>query len=87
MPDTDIARKTDRATAEGISRKAARVLERGGALTPEGRLAAEAFDAEVRDAARLYNPGTTADLMAASLFALLLSHWTPERIPDLLAGW
>jgi triphosphoribosyl-dephospho-CoA synthase len=77
-PDTLIARKAGRAAAESVSRGARRVLERGGARTPEGRAALAAFDAELRDPANRFNPGTTADLSAAVLFVHLLrgGKWT-----------
>lgn len=65
LPDTLIARKLGRAEAERISRRAAEV-RRGGPR----ELAA--FDAELRDARNTRNPGTTADLTCAALFAVIL---------------
>jgi triphosphoribosyl-dephospho-CoA synthase len=65
LPDTLIARKLGRAEAERISRRAAEV-RRGGPR----ELAA--FDAELRDARNTRNPGTTADLTCASIFAVIL---------------
>ena len=65
MPDTLIARKLGREEAERISRRAAEV-RRGGPR----ELAA--FDAELRDARNTRNPGTTADLTCAALFAVIL---------------
>jgi triphosphoribosyl-dephospho-CoA synthase len=65
VPDTLIARKLGRPEAERISRRAAEV-RRGG-----GREIA-AFDAELRDARNTRNPGTTADLTCAALFAVIL---------------
>jgi triphosphoribosyl-dephospho-CoA synthase len=65
LPDTLIARKLGRAEAERISRLAAEV-RRGGPR----ELAA--FDAELRDARNTRNPGTTADLTCAALFAVIL---------------
>jgi triphosphoribosyl-dephospho-CoA synthase len=87
VPDTDIARKTDPATARTISERAAEALEAGSVFTAGGRAAVERFDALARDESRLYNPGTTADLMAGALFALLITRETPETIPALLARW
>jgi triphosphoribosyl-dephospho-CoA synthase len=65
LPDTLIARKLGRAEAERISRRAAEV-RRGGPreLT--------AFDRELRDERNTRNPGTTADLTCASIFAVIL---------------
>jgi triphosphoribosyl-dephospho-CoA synthase len=65
LPDTLIARKLGRAEAERISRRAAEV-RRGGPR----ELAA--FDAELRDGRNSRNPGTTADLTCASIFAVIL---------------
>ncbi|MGE4424776.1 MAG: triphosphoribosyl-dephospho-CoA synthase [Pseudodesulfovibrio sp.] len=87
VPDTDIARKTDMDTARSISAEAAEALRLGGMFSEQGRLAVERFDRLTRDEKRLYNPGTTADLMAGALFALLLSYETPETVPALLARW
>ncbi|NDV19428.1 triphosphoribosyl-dephospho-CoA synthetase [Pseudodesulfovibrio sp. JC047] len=87
VPDTDIARKTDVETARSISAKAAEVMGLGGVFTEEGREAAERFDQLIRDEKRLYNPGTTADLVAGSLFAFLVSEETPESMAALLARW
>lgn len=87
VPDTDIARKTDMDTARAISAEAAGALSLGGVFSEEGRRAVERFDQLTRDGNRLHNPGTTADLMAGALFALLLSSETPETVPALLARW
>jgi len=87
VPDTDIARKTDMDTARSISAKAAEALKLGGVFSEQGRQAVERFDRLTRDENRLYNPGTTADLMAGALFALLVSYETPESVPALLARW
>jgi triphosphoribosyl-dephospho-CoA synthase len=87
VPDTDIARKTDMETARSISAKAAGAIALGGVFTEEGRRAVEEFDRLTRDENRLYNPGTTADLTAGALFALLLSQESPETMPALLARW
>ncbi|WP_428565215.1 MAG: triphosphoribosyl-dephospho-CoA synthase [Solidesulfovibrio sp. DCME] len=87
VPDTDIARKLDRAAAEGVSRQAAAALALGGVFTEDGRQAVARFDTALRDADRRYNPGTTADLIAAVLFAFLLTEAAPEMVPELLARW
>jgi triphosphoribosyl-dephospho-CoA synthase len=73
VPDTLIARKQGRAAAQEVSRGAARVLAAGGMHSAEGRQAVAAFDASLRDPANRLNPGTTADLTAAALFAALLT--------------
>jgi len=65
-PDSLIARKAGLAEAEEASRRARAVLdagwpERGSAVLAE-------LDAWLRERGRLRNPGTTADLVTASLF-------------------
>ncbi len=53
---------------------AALVLAAGGVRSAEGRRAVAAFDASLRDATNALNPGTTADLVAATLFVALLEN-------------
>lgn len=90
-PDTFIARKVGvrkepdirRAVELGlevskeISEKAAKVLELGGLLTDAGREALFKLDSELRDPDNQLNPGTTADLTAASIFVALLCGYRP----------
>jgi triphosphoribosyl-dephospho-CoA synthase len=72
VPDTLIARKFGVAAAAAASAHARAVLAAG----PRGSAARErktsSFDAWLRDPARRWNPGTTADLVAAALFVWLL---------------
>jgi triphosphoribosyl-dephospho-CoA synthase len=72
VPDTLIARKLGPAAAEEVCRGAAAVLEAGGVRQPAGRSLLAEFDARLRDPQNSHNPGTTADLVAAGLFALQL---------------
>lgn len=85
VPDTLIARKEGRAAAERISRRAGDVLMAGGALSPRGREDLERFDRELRDESHRLNPGTTADLVAASIFVFLTESGMLESVPDLIA--
>jgi len=71
-PDTHIARKLGAPAARAVSGRAGAVLEAGGVRTGAGRIAIVAFDRELRDPANARNPGTTADLAAAAIFAVLL---------------
>jgi triphosphoribosyl-dephospho-CoA synthase len=71
-PDTLIARKLGVPEAESVSRAAGAIVAAGGVRTPEGRSRLEAFDARLRDPRNAANPGATADLTAATLFAYLL---------------
>ncbi len=86
VPDTLIARKAGLKETEDVksavkiglkrtawvSREAGRILELGGLTTPEGRRALEAFDEKLHKAGGELNPGTTADLLAASIMVALL---------------
>lgn len=87
VPDTLIMRKEGLATAQSVSRQAARVLDAGGAFSPSGRQALQAFDRSIRDDEHRLNPGTTADLTTASIFVLLIEGQKLERFPSLLARW
>jgi triphosphoribosyl-dephospho-CoA synthase len=71
-PDTHIARKLGASVAAAVSRYARVVLDMGGVRTDAGRRAMAALDHDLRDARNARNPGTTADLTAAALFAVLL---------------
>jgi triphosphoribosyl-dephospho-CoA synthase len=70
-PDSLIARKHGPAEAEEASRRAHRVLEAGWPGEPAGRAALADLDAWLGTPGHGRNPGTTADLVAACLFALL----------------
>ena len=72
-PDTHIARRAGRPLAADVSARAARVLERGGVATDAWRAAVNELDDSLRDPGNTANPGTTADLVTASIFALLVS--------------
>lgn len=70
-PDTLIARKCGIDVARESAARAARVLEAGWPETPAGREEFDRLDAWLRADGNRRNPGTTADLVAASLFAAL----------------
>jgi triphosphoribosyl-dephospho-CoA synthase len=72
-PDTLIARKLGAPEAESVSRAAAAIVAAGGVRTSTGRSHLEAFDHRLRDPHNAGNPGATADLTAATLFAYLLA--------------
>jgi len=79
VPDTHVARKVGREAAEALSRRAAEVQAAGGVRTAAGRQALADFDRELRDERNARNPGTTADLVCAALFVVILegyrTHW------------
>ena len=72
-PDTLISRKFGRAKAKEIAARAKSIITLGGALTVDGRRELEEFDIELREEEEKVNPGTTADLIASTIFAYLLS--------------
>jgi triphosphoribosyl-dephospho-CoA synthase len=73
VPDTLVARKQGRATAQAVSDQAAQVVAMGGVFSAEGREAIARLDTYLRSQAdNSLNPGTTADLVAATLFVALL---------------
>ncbi len=73
VPDTLIARKCGRGASETVSARARHVLGRGGWHTRAGRAAAARLDRWLRRDGNRLNPGTSADLVAASLFIWLLN--------------
>jgi triphosphoribosyl-dephospho-CoA synthase len=69
-PDSLIARKHGPAEAEAASRRAQQILDAGWPATEGQQLCAE-LDAWLRAEGHARNPGTTADLVTASLFVAL----------------
>lgn len=81
QPDTLIGRKLGSAAAAEVSARAREVLAAGGTRDAAGRAALAAFDAGLRDAHNSRNPGTTADLTAAALFAALVEDgWRTDPL-------
>jgi triphosphoribosyl-dephospho-CoA synthase len=72
VPDTLIARKRGADMARQVSRRAEEVLALGGAFTAQGRKELVGLDRALRDERHTLNPGTTADLTAATIFVFLL---------------
>ena len=87
VPDTLIARKNGAHVAEDVSRRAARVLAAGGSLNEKGRAHLAELAGELGDEAHALNPGTTADLVAASLFVFLTDGGMLADVPALTARW
>ena len=71
-PDTLIARKRGAEAAARVSAGARDVLSAGGVRSAAGRRALRSFDASLREPGNALNPGTTADLVTATLFVALL---------------
>jgi triphosphoribosyl-dephospho-CoA synthase len=76
-PDSLIRRKRGDETAWAVSEKARRVLDHGGASTVRGMSMLRELDEELSAEKGGLNPGTSADLTAASLYVLLLAGWRP----------
>ena len=74
IPDTLIARKRGADAAARVSAGAREVLAAGGVRTAAGRRALRSFDASLREAGNALNPGTTADLVTATLFVALVER-------------
>lgn len=77
VPDTLIARKRGIVEAERIAARAEEVLQKGGCLTEDGWGELNRFDSELRDTKNELNPGTSADLTAASIMLALLKGFRP----------
>jgi triphosphoribosyl-dephospho-CoA synthase len=77
-PDTLIARKCGQATAVEASTRARAVLEAGWPNSRSGQALLQEFDAWLRADGNRRNPGTSADLVAASLFAGFRDGHLPE---------
>jgi triphosphoribosyl-dephospho-CoA synthase len=71
-PDTLIARKRGADAAARVSARARDVLAAGGLRTEEGRRALQSLDASLREPGNALNPGTTADLVTATVFVAVL---------------
>src|SRR5918998_1521812 len=80
-PDTLIARKAGAAAAARVSAGAREVLDAGGVRTGDGRRALRRFDASLRPQGNALNPGTTADLVTATLFVALVEGKLSRRQP------
>ncbi|XES76174.1 MAG: triphosphoribosyl-dephospho-CoA synthase [Candidatus Bathyarchaeia archaeon] len=76
-PDTFISRKVGLEKTLDVSKDAKNVLELGGLDTPKGRESILLFDRKLRECGNNYNPGTTADITAATLALGTLSGYRP----------
>lgn len=74
VPDTLIARKRGADAAARVSAGAREVLGAGGVRTDAGRQALRSFDASLREDGNALNPGTTADLVTATIFVALVER-------------
>jgi triphosphoribosyl-dephospho-CoA synthase len=70
-PDSLIVRKHGMEQAREVSRRAAALLDTGWPDHEPAPWQCTEFDLWLRDSARRFNPGTTADLVTAALYAAL----------------
>lgn len=76
-PDSLIQRKKGLSEAKKVSERAKMILQAGGASSKNGMKMIHELDEELSKENGSLNPGTTADLTAASVFLLLLTDWRP----------
>jgi triphosphoribosyl-dephospho-CoA synthase len=86
-PDTLIARKRGWDEAHAVSRRATEVLAAGWPDKAAGQVRCAEFDAWLRADGHVRNPGTTADLIAAALFAALRDGTIALPRPAGPPGW
>ena len=70
-PDSLIARRYGPGWAHEVSHRAAEILDAGWPVEREAHRMFETFDSWLRHPANRFNPGTTADLVTAALYAAL----------------
>ena len=76
-PDSLIARKCGAGEAQQACRMSQEVLDLGWPETPAGQSAFLAFDGWLSALGNTRNPGTSADLVTATLFATLREQQLP----------
>jgi len=76
-PDTLISRKVGKTISKKISSEANELLVLGGLETKVGQKRLIEFDKKLRKNGNKFNPGTTADLIAATLGLCILSGFRP----------
>ena len=76
-PDSLIARKYGLARASEVSRRAAGLIDAGWPEREEARTLGAEFDRWLRQASNRFNPGTTADLVTAAVYAALRDGTIP----------
>jgi triphosphoribosyl-dephospho-CoA synthase len=81
FPDSLIARKNGPAIADDVRHRAAGVVDLGGIATRAGCAAGVALDVYLRRDGNRLNPGTTADLVTASLFIALRENKVTPSAP------
>lgn len=85
-PDSLIARKAGIDRARAVSARAAAILDAGWPDRSEAVRMCDEFDGWLRHPDRRLNPGTTADLVTAALYAALRDGTIPIPVPSHSAG-
>jgi triphosphoribosyl-dephospho-CoA synthase len=87
VPDTLIARKLGLEKAKEVSKMARETLEAGRRGSEELKKARTNLDSYLRKDNNRLNPGTTADLITASLFVLFVEKGYEEFLSEGLVAW
>jgi triphosphoribosyl-dephospho-CoA synthase len=87
VPDTLIARKLGREKAKEVSIMAKETLDAGMPGTEDWKKAQANLDSYLREDHNHLNPGTTADLITASLFVLFIEKGYEEFLSEGVAAW
>jgi triphosphoribosyl-dephospho-CoA synthase len=77
QPDSLIIRKAGLMRATEVSERARLILDEGGSGSERGLEMLWKLDRDLQEAGGELNPGTTADMTAASIFVVLLEGWRP----------
>jgi len=87
VPDTLIARKVGRERAEEVSRMAKETLDAGRPGSDDWKKAQANLDSYLRDDNNHLNPGTTTDLITASLFVLFIERGCEAFLSKGVTAW
>lgn len=79
-PDTLISRKYGMDTARIVSADADSILQNGGILNPQGELLIRQFDSQLLK--NKFNPGTTADITAASIMVAYIDEFSQKNMEN-----
>ena len=74
LPDSLIARKCGLSTALSVTARAAKIIDQGDPHSTDYQDAVGELDFYLRSDGHQRNPGSTADIVAAALFVLLLEQ-------------
>ena len=87
VPDTLIARKLGREKAKEVSKMAKEALDAGRPGSEDWKKAQANLDSCLREDHNHLNPGTTADIITASLFVLFIENGYEEFLSKGVTAW